>query len=1070
MNTSTLKVLSFLFLFLLSFTGCGKKDKTKPAPPVAPAPEEVLTTYSLDSYSGTPGDLISITTGNPLKQDTVSISVGGEKAVLYKINDTVAMFRLPVLSRGRVTIDLSSVSGKPVNFTVSEYVPITSAETVKKIFTDSLDRFLEGADTPEDQGTVSQLRGLKTVFLSEYQKLTDKEKLEAAYFLEKLNRDAGAIRRSAGVARLADTARSGTGSQRSFKEEFEDRALWFIAKAGFAYGFTVTGLSIFLFPAPTGVEKLGGVALIIAGVKLIKPAKKAFRDLADLIYAHSSFSDIKNWEFSSGRKVADTAAQRYLRDYDLVFMPGEKQNIQIPSVFHSLSQKNFNQSEFYTSIFDMVDNLMGAYNKIKGGLDKVRSWGSFFADKVPALPVFENPVPAQPKSEIRMTPAEEIIIENVSDQHITLKTNANGGVLSIAATGNNIKKATAFTFEVVYRDEELGIHNRMAVEAIYVASGLSVNAAASADAAIASVTGGVPPYAFKWSNGKKDSILYKLKPGDYTVIVTDAMGSTATASVTIAPDCRNSNLRVSILQTGITATATANGGSPAYTYAWSNGETSRTIGNLKPGKYTVIVTDANGCSSSAETTVEDGPDDGDESDPDKNPLSADAAAVKEILSANGMDISDTSWNSQQAYALYNILSKNGCAISNDRVVGLELKGKGLTVLPDAIGRLTALTSLNLSGNRVISIPDSIASLESLTSLNLSDNLLTDIPEGIGNLKNIWFLNLAKNKLSRIPDSISTLINLSSLNLSDNQLSALPQQIGSLTRLTSLSLNNNKLAALPNSIGNLVNLSQLSLDKNQLSGLPSSLGNLTKLTFLSLQENQLPGLPPSIGNLTQLTVLYLHQNQLATLPKEVGNLSRLTTLTLYENQLAELPEEIGNLTQLTAFDLQNNRLTALPSTVGNLVNLTRMQLSYNNLSAIPSAVGSLTQLTYLSLTKNQLTEIPSSIGNLSKLKQLYLHYNQLTGLPSTIGNLGSLEDLILSENLLSSVPSSIGNLTSLKKFDVLNNRLSCLPKSIWNLSLQILEWRGNRRTKADGKDYGLCSFGDTECSDIPCSEQ
>src|SRR5690606_11454950 len=137
--------------------------------------------------------------------------------------------------------------------------------------------------------------------------------------------------------------------------------------------FTVTGMSIFLFPAPTGVEKLCGVALIIAGVKLIDPAKRAFRDLANVVYEHSFFSDIKNWELSSGRKATDTMVQRYLRNYDLVFMPGKKQNIQIPSVFHSLSQKNFNQSEFYTSIFDMVDKLLGAYNKIKGGLDKVRN-------------------------------------------------------------------------------------------------------------------------------------------------------------------------------------------------------------------------------------------------------------------------------------------------------------------------------------------------------------------------------------------------------------------------------------------------------------------------------------------------------------------------------------------------------------------------------------------------------------------------------------------------------------------------------------------------------------------------
>jgi hypothetical protein len=47
------------------------------------------------------------------------------------------------------------------------------------------------------------------------------------------------------------------------------------------------------------------------------------------------------------------------------------------------------------------------------------------------------------------------------------------------------------------------------------------------------------------------------------------------------------------------------GGTPAYTYAWSNGDTTQSIDTLPPTNYSVIVTDANMCSSSDTVTVDE---------------------------------------------------------------------------------------------------------------------------------------------------------------------------------------------------------------------------------------------------------------------------------------------------------------------------------------------------------------------------------------------------------------------------------------------------------------------------------
>jgi len=51
-----------------------------------------------------------------------------------------------------------------------------------------------------------------------------------------------------------------------------------------------------------------------------------------------------------------------------------------------------------------------------------------------------------------------------------------------------------------------------------------------------------------------------------------------------------------------TAIITPTGGVPDYTYLWSTGETTRSIGNLAPGTYSVTVTDANGCTYEATST------------------------------------------------------------------------------------------------------------------------------------------------------------------------------------------------------------------------------------------------------------------------------------------------------------------------------------------------------------------------------------------------------------------------------------------------------------------------------------
>ena len=125
---------------------------------------------------------------------------------------------------------------------------------------------------------------------------------------------------------------------------------------------------------------------------------------------------------------------------------------------------------------------------------------------------------------------------------------------------------------------------------------------------ITGVTGGTAPYQFQWNTGTSAQNLINLSPGTYTVTVTDANGCTATAAETIN---QPSQIEIS----GVVANASCNpvtggsidlsvsGGSPGYTYMWSNSEITQDISGLSAGVYTVTVTDDNGCTATSSFTV-----------------------------------------------------------------------------------------------------------------------------------------------------------------------------------------------------------------------------------------------------------------------------------------------------------------------------------------------------------------------------------------------------------------------------------------------------------------------------------
>ena len=188
--------------------------------------------------------------------------------------------------------------------------------------------------------------------------------------------------------------------------------------------------------------------------------------------------------------------------------------------------------------------------------------------------------------------------------------------------GNQISDLSAGTYTFLVTDDN-GCTTTSEVTISEPASGLDITSTPAAITDVScnggsdgsidiTVTGGTTPYSYVWSSGDNIEDPTTLSAGTYEVTVTDANGCaivggpyevdeptevTATAVVDSDPDCEGNT-------TG-EATVTAGGGTPGYTYLWSDGQTTATASNLSAGTYLVTVTDANGCEAVASVLLVD---------------------------------------------------------------------------------------------------------------------------------------------------------------------------------------------------------------------------------------------------------------------------------------------------------------------------------------------------------------------------------------------------------------------------------------------------------------------------------
>ncbi|CAL9157577.1 plant intracellular Ras-group-related LRR protein 4 [Musa acuminata AAA Group] len=257
-------------------------------------------------------------------------------------------------------------------------------------------------------------------------------------------------------------------------------------------------------------------------------------------------------------------------------------------------------------------------------------------------------------------------------------------------------------------------------------------------------------------------------------------------------------------------------------------------------------------------------------------------------------------------------------------------------LPDSIGKLSGLVTLDLSENRIVALPATIGSLFSLTRLDLHSNRISQVPDSIGDLCSLLFLDLRGNNLTSLPSIFGKLVHLEELDLSSNQLSSLPDAIGNLIRLKKLNAETNDIEELPHTIGHCVALVELRLDYNRLKGLPEAVGRLESLEILSVRYNNIKGLPTTMTSLSKLKELDVSFNELESIPESLCLATTLIKLNVGNNfaDLQSLPRSIGNLELLEELDISNNQIRVLPDSFGMLSQLRVLHAEENPLEVPP----------------------------------------------------------------------------------------------------------------------------------------
>ncbi|NNF02557.1 MAG: T9SS type A sorting domain-containing protein [Bacteroidia bacterium] len=401
--------------------------------------------------------------------------------------------------------------------------------------------------------------------------------------------------------------------------------------------------------------------------------------------------------------------------------------------------------------------------------------------------IFTPAVQVSPNNEYRMTLNQRVFNASYpEDMEIWIGTAPNSGSMTnMLYNGTNLTNATYQSRSSVYHQPSeygqlyFGIKCKSAVNDAYLfvddiqiqesvvctpgsAFAMKNNAScynSNTGSINVSLSGGMAPYSFVWSNGATTEDLSNIAAGIYTVTATDNVGCITVKSVGISQPAANiahtSFTKVKCKgSSNATMRVLGSGGTSPYTYSWNTSPVQNTAEatNVPAGTYTATVTDNNGCTVTRQVVltepsaimpfiVTNNPGPG-----DLNLLVSGGLAPYTFNWSNGATTEDLSGVSPGFYFVY-IKDKNSCA---------KLKSVNLTA-PNNRG----VNQVPYANSDRIELID--ASGDYLVFPNpVSDILHLIATEDVGEVRSYRILNLMGELIAE--ERISSAVNNAQINI------------------------------------------------------------------------------------------------------------------------------------------------------------------------------------------------------------------------------------------------------------------------------------------------------------------
>lgn len=135
----------------------------------------------------------------------------------------------------------------------------------------------------------------------------------------------------------------------------------------------------------------------------------------------------------------------------------------------------------------------------------------------------------------------------------------------------------------------------------------AISCAGDSGSVAANASGGIGAISYAWSNGGTTDVISNIPAGTYYVTATDSAGCSISDSIVLsAPQAMTVGFNTVNSACGAfgSSASVPSGGTPMYTYLWSNGQTDSIATGLNAGTYTLTLTDGNGCTVVGADTLE----------------------------------------------------------------------------------------------------------------------------------------------------------------------------------------------------------------------------------------------------------------------------------------------------------------------------------------------------------------------------------------------------------------------------------------------------------------------------------